>query len=69
LTVPAACALVLATTLVVPVTEKLVAVVVPNLTEVAPFRLVPVIVTVVPPLVDPPVGVNEVMVGAGATNL
>jgi hypothetical protein len=68
-TVPAACALVLATTLLVPVTEKLVAGVVPNVTEVAPFRLVPVMATVVPPLVDPLVGVNEVMVGAGATNL
>jgi hypothetical protein len=69
LTVPAACALVLATTLVVPVTEKLVAVVVPNLTEVAPFRLVPVMVTVVPPSVEPVVGVNEVIAGAGVTNL
>jgi hypothetical protein len=68
-TVPAACALVLATTFVVPVTEKLVAVVVPNSTTVAPFRLVPVMVTVVPPSVAPLVVVNEVMVGSGATNL
>ena len=49
LTVPAACALVLAMILVVPVTVKVVAGVVPNLTDVAPLRLVPVMVTVVPP--------------------
>ena len=41
----------------------------PNLTDVAPFRLVPVMVTVVPPSVEPLVGVNEVMVGAGTTNV
>ena len=45
---------------------KLVAVVVPKWTAVAPMRPVPVIVTVVPPLVVPDVGVNEVMVGVGA---
>ena len=41
----------------------------PNLTEVAPMNPVPVIVTVVEPAVGPAVGVKEVMVGTGATNL
>ena len=50
-------------------TVKVAAAVVPNLTDVAPFRLVPVMVTVVPPSVEPLVGVNEVIVGAGATNV
>ena len=66
---PAAWALVTALMVVGLVTVKLAAVVVPNLTEVAPVRSVPVMVTVVPPLVVPAVGVNEVMVGAGATNV
>ena len=61
MTVPAGCALVLAMILVVPVTVKVVAGVVPNLTDVAPFRLVPVMVTVVPPSVEPVVGAKKVM--------
>ena len=65
LTVPAAWGLVLAMILVVPVMLKVVAGVDPNVTAVAPFRLVPVMVTVVPPRVVPLVGVKEVMVGAG----
>ena len=69
MTVPAAWGAVLAMILVVPVTLKVVAGVVPNLTDVAPFRLVPVMVTVVPPEVEPLVGVKEVMVGTGTTNL
>ena len=69
LTVPAAWDFVLATILVVPVTWKLVAAVVPNLTDVAPVKLVPVIVTVVPPSVEPLVGVKEVIVGAGVTKV
>ena len=60
---PAACAFVLAMILVVPVTRKVVAGVEPNVTDVAPFRPVPMMVTVVPPEVGPPVGVNEVIVG------
>ena len=48
------------------VTVKLVAGVVPNWTAVAPMRFVPVMVTVVPPLVVPDVGVNEAMVGVEA---
>ena len=49
LTVVAAWALVLAVMCVALVTEKLAAAVVPNLTEVAPVKWVPVITTVVPP--------------------
>jgi hypothetical protein len=67
LTVPAAWDLVFAMTLVVPVTWKVVAGVVPNLTDVAPFRPVPMMVTVVPPNVEPVVGVKLVMVGTGGT--
>ena len=48
---------------VVPVTRKVVAAVVPNLTDVTPMKLVPVMVTVVPPEVEPLVGVKRVMVG------
>ena len=44
-------------------TEKLVALVAPNLTAVAPVKLVPVIVTLVPPAVGPEVGVMPVTVG------
>ena len=44
---------------------KLVALVEPNLTEVAPVRLVPLMVTVVPPPVGPLVGLSFVTVGAG----
>ncbi len=65
-TVPATCAPVTALTVVGDVTVKLVAGVVPNWTAVAPIRFVPVIVTVVPPLVVPDVGVNEEMLGAEA---
>ena len=42
-----------------------VAAVVPNLTPVAPVRLVPVMVTEVPPAVGPEVGLIPVTVGAG----
>jgi hypothetical protein len=42
---------------------KLVAATEPKTTLVAPVRLVPVIVTVVPPEVDPEVGEREVTVG------
>ena len=62
-TVPAAWALVLALMVVAPVTVNVVAVVVPNLTAVAPVKLVPVMVTVVPPAMGPAVGVKLVMVG------
>ncbi len=68
-TVPGRWLLVTALMVVGDVTVKLLAVVVPNFTEVAPMKPVPVIVTVVVPEVVPVVGVNEVMVGTGATNL
>ena len=72
-TVPAAWGLVTALMVVGLVTVKLLAVVVPNLTEVVekpvPLNPVPVMVTVVVPEVVPVAGVNEVMVGTGATNL
>ena len=45
-------------------TVKPVALVAPNLTAVAPVKLVPVIVTLVPPAVGPAVGEIEVTVGA-----
>jgi len=71
-TVPAACALVLALIVVALVTVKVVATVVPKLMAVVvklePLKLVPVMVTVAPPPVGPAVGVKEVMVGA-ATNV
>ena len=65
LTAPATWALVLAWTTVGDVTVKLAAVVAPKWTAVAPMNPVPVMVTVVPPLVVPDVGVSEVMVGVG----
>ena len=46
-------------------TVKPVAAVAPKVTAVAPEKLVPVTVTVVPPLVGPLVGEMEVTVGAG----
>ena len=49
---------------VAEVTLKEVAGTEPNLTAVAPVKLVPVTVTDVPPLVGPEVGVSEVTLGA-----
>ena len=46
---------------------KLVALVAPNLTAVAPVKLVPLIATTVPPVVGPEFGLTRVTVGA-ATN-
>ena len=65
-TVPAKPAMAVAVTLVALLTLKLVALVDPNLTAVAPVKLVPVIVTMVPPAVGPAVGATCVTVGAGA---
>ena len=45
------------------------AVVAPKRTRVVSVMLVPVIVTVVPPAVDPELGVALVMVGGGAMNV
>ena len=47
-------------------TVKLVAAAAPKVTAVAPANPVPVIVTVVPPVVGPAVGEIEVTVGGGA---
>ena len=58
---------VLALMVVAPVTVNDVATVVPNLTAVAPVKLVPVMVTVVPPAMGPAVGVKLVMVGRPGT--
>ena len=50
---------------VAELTVKLVALTLPNLTAVTPEKFVPVIVTVVPPTIEPEVlVVSEVMVGA-----
>ena len=67
-TVPAACAAVTAVMVVGDVTWKLAAAVAPKSTAEAPVNPVPVIVTWVPPLVDPVVGVKEVTLG-GATKV
>ena len=48
-------------------TVKPAAAVEPNLTAVAPVKLLPEIVTVVPPLVEPLFGLIDVMLGGGAT--
>ena len=53
---------------VAELTVKPVAFVAPNITAVAPPKLVPVIVTVVPPVLGPLVGETLVTVGA-ATNV
>ncbi len=39
----------------------------PNSTALAPNRLLPVMLTVVPPMVKPPVGVTAVTVGGGGS--
>ena len=48
-------------------TVNVVAAVVPNFTAVAPVKLVPVMVTVVPPAVGPELGLTAVTVGSGGT--
>jgi hypothetical protein len=50
-------------------TVKLLALVVLNLTAVAPVKLVPVIVTEVPPAVGPLTGLTDVTVGAGTVTV
>ncbi len=63
-TAPAACAGAVAVICVALLTVKLVAGVLPKVTAVAPVRFVPVIVTLVPPVVGPDVGLMLVTVGA-----
>ena len=65
LTVPAPAGL-LAVIVVALTTMTLVAAVAPNLTDVAPVKPVPVIVTRVPPAAGPLVGLRPVTVGAAA---
>jgi hypothetical protein len=65
-TAPAACAGVVAVMVVELVTDTLVAAVPPNVTEVAPVKCVPVMVTAVPPLVEPVLGETEVTATRGA---
>ena len=62
-TAPAACAGVVAVIVVLLTTTTLVAAVPPNVTVAPDAKLVPLIVTGVPPLVVPEVG--EIEVGAG----
>ncbi len=62
---PAACDGAVAVTDVADTNENVVAALPPNDTPVTPVRLVPVIVTTVPPAVEPDVGLSEVTVGAG----
>src|SRR6476660_6445319 len=63
-TAPAACAGAVAVICVALFTVNVVAAVAPKLTAVAPVRLVPVMVTLVPPAVVPEVGETLVTVGA-----
>ena len=63
-TVPAVSAGAVAVMLVALLTVKLVAAVEPNLTAVAPVRLVPVIVTWLPPASGPAAGATCVTAGA-----
>ena len=65
LTAPAAWAGVVAVIWVALLTVKLVAAVPPKVTAVVPVKPVPVMVTGVPPAVEPEFGVMLVNVGAG----
>ena len=62
-TLPAACAGLVAVSVVAEVTATLVAVLPPKLTVAPGWKLVPVIVTVVPPAVGPAVGLTALTVG------
>jgi hypothetical protein len=55
------------TVMVVAVSVRMVAVLAPKCTDVAPSRFVPVMVTTVPPAAGPDVGVLFVTVGLAAT--
>ena len=65
LTTPAACAGVVALMDVLLVTETFVAAVAPNVTVAPVEKLVPVMVTFVPPAIGPALGDTPVTVGAG----
>ncbi len=66
-TVPAAWAGEVAVIWLAELTVKLVAAVPPKETAVAPVKSVPLMVTFVPPAVEPEVGLTPVKVGAGGT--
>ena len=68
-TVPAVPAGVVALTWVGLTTVRLVPATVPNFTAVAPVRLVPVRVTMVPPVVVPVVGAMELTSGAAGVGV
>ncbi len=68
-TVPAEPAGAVAVIWVAEFTVKLVALVAPNFTAVAPLKLVPVMVMDEPPAVDPLVGVMAVTVGGSVAIL
>src|SRR5450830_1086681 len=66
-TMPSAAAGEIAVIWVALLTVNDAALLLPNLTDVAPVRLVPVMVTLVPPVVGPLLGLTLVTVGAGVT--
>ena len=65
-TAPAACAGEVAVIEVALTTAKLAAAVPPNDTAVAPVKLLPVMVTLVPPAIGPAFGLTALTVGAAA---
>ena len=65
-TVPGASAGAVAVTCVAELTTMWVDAVVPKCTEVAPVKLVPVMITEVPPACGPEVGLIEVTVGGAS---
>ena len=65
LTAPAAPTGVVAVIVVASTTATLVAAAPPKVTLVAPVKVVPVMVTLVPPAVGPEFGLTEVTVGPG----
>lgn len=64
---PAAFAGVVAEIVVLFVTDTLVAAALPNVTAAPEMKFVPVIVTIVPPIVEPMFGETLLTVGEGAT--
>ncbi|KRC90086.1 hypothetical protein ASE25_11390 [Terrabacter sp. Root85] len=68
-TAPAEPAGLVALTCVELTTVRLVPAIVPNFTAVAPVRLLPVMVTTVPPVVGPVVGEIELATGAAGVGV
>jgi hypothetical protein len=67
LTAPVASAAGLVTVILVALSEEMVAAALPKWTAVAPARLVPLMVTVVPPVSGPLLGLTPLTAGGGAT--